>query len=154
MSTPLGGMHPGGRLQSAEHAGQQTVSEVPETVAPESNYSVATWQAAANHGRYSTITIPESATNAPSVRQLLPYDESRKIAYIMTIDEAIIIATSQDQVSVVTNVASTINYPSGSWVPTSLLIPVTHCEAVYAVNTSTSALTRVSVFVETGGPAQ
>lgn len=124
-------------FHEADQSGRGTMQAVPVRMVGSSP---------AEHASYYTITINASAASMPSVRRLLPRDELRQVAWIMPIDNAIIIAASKEQAQDPLNAGG--SFPSGGYSPQP--VKVTHQEAVYAANTSLTQACRVSVMVETG----
>jgi hypothetical protein len=157
---------PGGRIDRARRAAAQAQPEALDVAAIQAQLAgqqpaiqpvpvsasdaLPVINAAAAHGNYFTVILPISTTLAPGVRQLLPRDNDRVRAFIIPVDNAIIAATTLEQAQDPTNVGGT--FPSGNYMPAGGY-EVTHCEPVWACNTSTSATCRVAVMVETGGPA-
>jgi hypothetical protein len=136
------------RNEAAEQGSGQHVAETAAPAPQPARHPVPVIRSASAHGNYYTVMIPASAAGIPSVAQLLPQDAGRVVAYILPIDNAIVIATSKEQAQDPANVGGA--YPGGTYAPPGGY-PVTHSEQVWAANTSTSGSCRVSVMVETGG---
>jgi hypothetical protein len=103
--------------------------------------------APAQHAVYTTVTIPASTSTVPSVRQLLPRDYNRQVAFINPIDAAIVISNSKEGAQDPQNLGT---YPSGTYTNGGSP-PIRNSEPVWAMNTSTSTSCRVSIIVETDG---
>lgn len=84
------------------------------------------------------------------VQCILPEDGDRVEAYVLALDNDIVIGT-KNQVSATQNTAASVPYPIGAYVPAkttggSLIpFPVKDCDAVYAGVTTTGSNSRVSV---------
>ena len=106
--------------------------------------SVATNTNDIQFANYYSVTIPASTATVTQVGNLLPRDLKRQYAYIMTLDQPIVLSTEKQVAQAVTNVGTSApSIPVNMWTPA-----IRHNEAVYAANTSTSASTRVLVMVE------
>lgn len=101
----------------------------------------ATWKAV-----YTTFQL---TANDP-VQCILPEDPSRCEAYVITLDNDIVIGT-RAQCQAAQNTATSVPYPIGAYIPAkttggSLIpFPVKDCNAVYAGVTTTGSNSRVSV---------
>lgn len=144
--------HPGSRLDAMATA-EAAVTHPSHAVAAEFAVDmkprpVKTVRAPSAHASYYTVVIPASTATTASVRQILPRDDTRVIAYIQPVDGPVIVATTIEQAQDPVNIAAT--FPTGAYSPVGGYT-VTHREAVYACNPSTSASCRVAVLAETGG---
>lgn len=96
--------------------------------------------------RYETFVL---TANDP-VQCILPEDPDRAEAYVLALDNDILIGT-RNQVSAAQNTASGVPYPIGAYVPAKTtagsVVPfgVRDCGAVYAGVTTTGSNSRVSV---------
>ena len=107
---------------------------------------VATTTAATQFGAYETFVVAAGTTE-----QLLPRDPLRQYAYILPVDEPIVIGTTLEQVQGANNVGATVPNPSGGYIPAGTSTPpIRHSEPVYCVNTSPTTATRVTVLAERG----
>lgn len=89
-------------------------------------------------------------TASDPVQCILPEAEDRVEAYVLALDNDIVIGT-KNQVSATQNTASSVPYPIGTYVPSKTTagsivpFPVRDCDAVYAGVTTTGSNSRVSV---------
>jgi len=89
-------------------------------------------------------------TASDPVQCILPEDPDRAEAYVMALDNDVVIGT-RNQVSAAQNTAANVPYPIGAYIPAKTnggsLIPfcVKDCDAVYAGVTTTGSNSRVSV---------
>jgi hypothetical protein len=96
--------------------------------------------------RYETVQL---TANDP-VQCILPEDPDRAEAWVIALDNDIIIGT-KNQVSATQNTVSGVPYPIGAYIPAkttggSLIpFPVRDCDAVFAGVTVTNSNSRVSV---------
>jgi hypothetical protein len=110
---------------------------------------VAITTGADQFGIYETIVVP-----AATVQQILPRDVLRQFAYITSIDEAIVIGTTLEQVQGANNLVAAVPNPSGAYLPIlTTTPPIRHNDPVYCVNTHATLPTRVVVLVERGNVA-
>lgn len=96
--------------------------------------------------RYDTVQL---TANDP-VQCILPEDSDRAEAWVLTLDNDIVIGT-KNQVSSAQNTVSGVPYPIGAYVPAKTTggslawFPVKDCDAVYAGVTTVATNSRVSV---------
>lgn len=143
--------HPGSRLDHLQKSQQQALPESNGAVAePQQKIKpVLTENRSAAHGTYFTVVIPASSANNPSVQRLLPYDETRTVAYIQSANNTVILTNSKEEAQAPGNAASSVTNPSGYYLANGTApLPVGHCEEVWAANTSTSAAALIAVAVE------
>ena len=97
-------------------------------------------------GVYTTVQL---TANDP-VQNILPEDPDRVEAYVIALDNDIVIGT-QNQVRAEQNTTADVPYPIGSYVPAKtaggsfIPFPVRDCNAVFAGVTTTASNSRVSV---------
>ena len=100
---------------------------------------------AAQFGIYETIVLAGSGN-----QQILPRDPLRQFAYIMSVDEPVVITTTLEASQATVNQVALVPNPSGAYMPAlAWTPPIRHDDPVYAANTS-STPTRVVVLVERG----
>jgi hypothetical protein len=96
-----------------------------------------------NTGVYNTVVIQPGA-----IRELLPQDPTRRTAFLMSIDQDIVLAANKDLAGNAQNQVASVPYPVGGYLPKLTLLPLTNRGLLWAANTSTSVATRVTVIVE------
>jgi hypothetical protein len=102
-------------------------------------------------GTLATIVIPPSAAGAPSYAQVLGRDPLRQYAYLTAIDEPVVLTTALEQAQSASNVVALVPIPDGLYLPAGTTTPpIRHNDPVWAVNTSLTTATRVTVSVERG----
>lgn len=106
---------------------------------------VATSTADVQFGIYETIVLPGSGN-----QQILPHDPLRQYAYLMSVDEPIVITTTLEASQAPVNQVALVPFPSGAYMPAlAWTPPIRHNDPVYAANTSATP-TRVVLLVERG----
>jgi hypothetical protein len=116
------------------------------SVAPDARSAMTAPARECYRGVYTTVQL---TANDP-VQCILPEDPGRVEAYVVSLDNDIVIGT-QNQVSAAQNTASGTPYPIGAYLqamPTSWATPpfcVKDCNAVYAGVTTTETNSRVTV---------
>lgn len=100
------------------------------------NGSARTRAEAADYGAYFTVTVPASAFS----QQILPYDENRKMAYVLATGTGPVFLGSQGQIT--SGVAG-----QGFQLPVNVPYPITHKQAVWLGGDGSHSAT-VSVSVE------
>lgn len=101
-------------------------------------------------GTYVTVTIPASSAGVPSVEPILPSDPLRQYAFVLPVDEAIVVSTQPETVQAAGN-AGTAQYPAGALLPGGLWSPaILSHDPLYAANTSITAACRVTVIIGRG----
>ena len=132
-----------------EHHGQETPAENKAedyaAIRVHVTNPVATTTGATQFGIYQTIVIPGSGS-----QQILPHDPLRQYAYIMTVDEPVVITTTLEASQSPANQVASVPNPAGAYLPITSWTPaIRHNDPVYAANTSATP-TRVVVMVERG----
>jgi hypothetical protein len=108
--------------------------------------------------RYRAVYTTVQLTASDPVQDILPEDPDRVEAYVIALDNDIVIGT-RNQVSAEQNTAAGVPYPIGAFIPAkttggSLIpFPVKDCNAVYAGVTTTASNSRVSVAAYYRSPA-
>jgi hypothetical protein len=107
---------------------------------------VATTTAATHFGIYETIALPAGG-NLP----VLPRDDLRQYAYIMSIDFDVVLSTALEASQAPVNQVASVPNPSGAYLPKGMFTPpIRHNDPVYVANTSAVSPTRVVILVERG----
>lgn len=106
---------------------------------------VATTTADVQFGTYETIVLPGSGN-----LQILPRDPLRQYAYIVSIDQDVVLTTTLEAAQASVNQVASVPFPSGAYLPKLSWTPaIRHNDPVYAANTS-ATVTRITILVERG----
>lgn len=153
MSTPdMQGYVPGGRMHSAAIAADAVSVDAQELAvrsaerAPEPSglSPVGVTNVGPDTGVARTTSL-----NASANQRILPQDPTRRRAVVMSIDNDIVICQTKELAQDSRNQVANVPYPTGFYLPKGLPgIEITSRNEWYAVNTSSSGATRVSVLVE------
>lgn len=143
------------KVETAEANAVEDMTAIPVHV----TNPVATTTGATQFGAYSTVPIPASASTGPaSYVQVLPHDPRRQYAYILSVDNPVVIATDLERAQASGNVgtgAGNPPAPQGAYLPANTWTPpIRHNEAVYVANTVTTGPSRIVVLVERGNTSQ
>jgi hypothetical protein len=106
---------------------------------------VSTTTDADQYGTYVTVVV---STTINPVALVLPYDPMRQYAYLYSVDQDIVIATTKEQAESSANQVSSVPGPQGGYLPkTTWTPPIRHNDPVWVAATS-STPTRVTVLIE------
>lgn len=148
MTTPV---HPGSRTHAA--AAAEAAAEPDQFHVAVKNEELAT-QIPLMQPVPVKVANPEGAVyrttvlNASQARQLLPQDNNRKLAAVISIDEDIVLTATKELAQDSSNQVASVPYPTGFYLSKGTLMYLTSKGLVWAANTNTSTPTRVSVMVE------
>jgi hypothetical protein len=107
--------------------------------------AVSTTTDADQYGTYVTVVV---STTVNPVALVLPYDPMRQYAYLYSVDQDIVIATTKEQAESASNQVTSVPGPQGAYLPHGTWTPaIRHNDPVWVAATSATA-TRVTVMIE------
>jgi hypothetical protein len=142
--------HPGSRIAAAASAAGQEAPPVPAVPhipwAPPVE-AVPVRVKAAEEGTGRTMVLQPA-----QARQLLPQDPERARALLIAVDNPVVLCATKELAQAADNQITNVPYPTGFYLPVGVPVAWQNKGLWWAVNTSSSAASRVSVLVEHENP--